>query len=78
MRELFGHIRIDLSPDVKLLTYGTARDVDAWVRQTLAENGGGRIEFQNHLDLNQPVDNCLQMIRTLRELGATCQRQPIY
>ena len=78
MRDLFGRVRIDLSPDVKLLTYGTPRDVDAWVRRTVDENGGGRLEFQDHLDLNQPVDNCLQMVRTLRELGVVCKRVPIF
>ena len=78
IRERFGPIRIDLIPDTKLLTSGTPEDVDAWVRRTLEENGEGALEFQYHLDVGQPVDNCLQISRTLRATGVDCSRSDLY
>jgi hypothetical protein len=78
MRELFGPIRIDLTPDVKLVTFGSPADVDAWVRRTIEENDGGPLEIQNHIDLAQPEANGQAMIRALRDLGVVGRRQPIY
>ena len=78
MRDLFGDRRIDLTPDVKMLTFGTAEEIEAWVRQTLDENAGGPLEIQNHIDLAQPEANHLAMIRALRALGVICERQPIH
>ncbi len=78
MRELFGPVRIDLTPDVKLLSYGTPAQIDAWVRATVEENDGGPLEIQNHIDLAQPPENCARMVRTLRELGVACERVRIY
>lgn len=78
IRERFGPMRIDLVPETKLLTKGNAKDIDAWVRRTLEENGNGRLELQCHLDAGQPVENCLQITRTLRECGIDCRRVPIF
>jgi uroporphyrinogen-III decarboxylase len=78
IREKFGSLRIDLLPDTHLLTFGTPEDVDRWVRQTLEENGGGPLQFQYHLDLNQPQRNCLQIHETLRHLGFPLSREETY
>lgn len=74
VREHFGPMRLDLAPEPKLLTAGTPAQIDAWVRRVVAENGDGRLEFQYHLDRGQPVANCLQITRTLRDLGVVCPR----
>ena len=78
IRELMGNIRIDLTPDVKSISHCTPADVDHWVRQTLAENEGGPIEIQDHLDIGQPAANCLQIFRTLENMGIDCRRVDIY
>ena len=78
MRERFGPIRIDLTPDVKMLTFGTPREIDAWVRRTIEENAGGPLEIQNHIDLAQPEANGQAMIRALRDLGVVGKRRPFY
>lgn len=78
IRERFGPIPIDLMPETHLLTTGSPQDVDAWVRRCVAENGDGRLEFQYHLDLHQPVENCMQIHRTLAEMGAHTPREQIY
>lgn len=78
MRELFGDVPIDLTPDVKMLTYGSPPEIDTWVRRTIDENAGGPLEIQNHIDLAQPEANHRAMIRVLRELGATCERVKIH
>lgn len=78
IRERFGPMRIDLMPETKMLTAGNAKDIDAWVRRTLDENGGGRLELQCHLDAGQPQENCLQITRTLRDHGINCGRLPIF
>jgi hypothetical protein len=71
-------MRVDLTPETRLLTSGTAADIDAWVRRTLDENGGGRLEYQFHLDAGQPEENCLQITRTLREFSVDCRRVPVF
>jgi len=78
IRALFSRIRIDLTPDLRMITYGSPADVDAWVRRTLEENDGGPLEIQDHLDVAQPEANCLQIFRTLAELGIPCRRESIY
>lgn len=78
IRERFGPMRVDLAPETKLLTAGDAADIDAWVRRTFDENGDGRLEYQFHLDAGQPEANCLQITRTLRELGIGCSRVQVF
>lgn len=78
IRDCFGPMRVDLAPDPKLLTTGSTRDLDAWVRRIVEENGDGRLEIQCHLDAGQPAVNCLQVTRTLRDLGIACRRIPVY
>lgn len=78
IRERFGKLRIDLIPEMPMLTYGTPGDVDGWIRRTVEENGAGRLEFQFHLDLGQPEANCLQFAKTLRELGIPVCREQVY
>jgi uroporphyrinogen-III decarboxylase len=78
IRERFGPIRVDLSPETKLLTSGAPADMDAWVRRCLGENDDGRLEFQCHLDAGQPEANCLQITRTLRDFGRDCPRVGVY
>ncbi|HSW46310.1 MAG TPA: uroporphyrinogen decarboxylase family protein [Phycisphaerae bacterium] len=78
MRELFGRMRIDLTPDVKMLTYGSPAEIDAWVRRTIDENDGGPLEIQNHIDVAQPEGNTRQMIETLRAMGVACEREQVY
>jgi hypothetical protein len=78
IRERFGPIRIDIMPETHLLTTGTPKDIDAWVRRCVAENGDGRLQFEYHLDLNQPVENCLQIHRSLESLGVRTPRVKVY
>ena len=78
IREKCGPLRIDLLPPVNLLTYETPAAVDRWVRHTVEENGDGRLEFHFHLDHAQPEENCLQITRTLRELGWACPRVEVF
>jgi hypothetical protein len=78
IRERFADIRIDVIPDTHLLTSATPGDVDAWVRRSVGENGGGAMEFQFHLDAGQPEANCVQIARTLRALGHPCGREPVF
>ncbi len=78
IRERFGPIPIDLIPETQLLTVGTPARVDAWVRQCVAENGDGQLQFECHLDLGQPEANCLQIPRTLESLGCATGRVEIH
>ncbi|UCD29669.1 MAG: hypothetical protein JSV03_04090 [Planctomycetota bacterium] len=78
IREHIGNVRIDVIPDAQLLTFGTPADIDKWTRQTVEENGEGQLEFQYHMDLLQPVENCLQINQTLRELDFDCSRQDVF
>ena len=78
IREKFGPIRIDLIPDTHLVTAGKPEQVDAWVRQCLKENGGGDLQFEYHLDLNQPEPNTLQINKTLKTLGIDTPRINVY
>jgi len=78
IRNKFGPIRIDLIPDTHLVTSGTPDQVDKWVRQSLKDNGGGDLQFQYHLDLNQPEANCLQISDTLHKMGIKTQRVHVY
>ena len=78
IRARFGPLRIDLLPDIQLLTFGTPAEVDAWVRRSVEENGGGELEFQYHLDYAQPEANCLQIHRTLEALGMPRPRVEVY
>jgi len=78
IRERIGNLRIDVIPDAQLLTFDTTADVDKWTRQTVEENDQGELEFQYHMDLLQPLENCLQINHTLRELGFECSRQTVY
>jgi uroporphyrinogen-III decarboxylase len=78
IREKFGPIRIDLMPETHLLTSGKPEQVDAWVRQSLKDNGNGDLQFQYHLDLNQPEVNCLQINKTLKALGIDTPRVHVH
>lgn len=78
IRGRFGPVPIDLIPDTQLLTFGTPADVDAWVRRSIAENAGGELQFQYHLDLGQPEENCLQIHRTLADLGIESPRETVF
>ncbi len=78
IRERFGNVRIDLIADTPLLTNAEPADVDAWVRQTVEENGGGPLEFHYHLEKGQPEANCLQINQTVRDLGFSCSRQEVF
>ncbi len=78
IRERFGGLRVDYMPETRLLTTGESADIDRWVRRTLDENAGGRLEFQCHLDAGQPQENVLQITRTLRALGVACPRVEVY
>jgi hypothetical protein len=78
VRERLGAIRIDIMPETHLLTAGSPKEMDAWVRQCIAENGGARLQFEYHLDLNQPEENCLQIHRTLAEMGIHAGREQVY
>lgn len=77
-RERLGDVRIDIMPETHLLTAGSPQDMDAWVRQCVAENGDGRLQFEYHLDLNQPVENCMQIHRTLADMGVRSRREQIF
>jgi hypothetical protein len=77
-RERLGPVRIDIMPETHLLTSGSPSDMDTWVRQCVDENGDGRLQFEYHLDLNQPEDNCLQIHRTLEEMGVHTPRVEVY
>lgn len=78
VRERFGAIRIDIMPETHLLTAGSPKDMDSWVRQCMAENGDARLQFEYHLDLNQPVENCMQIHRTLATMGVCAGREKVY
>jgi len=78
LRDTFPTLRVDLLPPVELVTTGTPQAMDTWVRQCVAENGDGELELQYHLDLGQPEATCLQIHRTLEQLGYPGRRQPIY
>ena len=78
IRQRFRPMRIDLIPDLQLLSSGTPAEVDAWVRRSIAENAGARLEFQYHLDLGQPEANILQIQRTLEAMGVGVKRAQVY
>jgi hypothetical protein len=78
IRERIGNVHIDLIPDAQMLTFGTTPEIDRWTRQTVEENGDGELEFQYHMDLLQPEENCLQINKTIRELGYDCSRQEVF
>ncbi|MDM8007004.1 MAG: uroporphyrinogen decarboxylase family protein [Phycisphaerae bacterium] len=78
VRDRFGPIRIDIMPETHLLTAGSPQDMDAWVRQCVADNGDARMQFEYHLDLNQPEENCLQIHRTLEEMGVHSPRMEVH
>ena len=78
IRERFPALRLDLLPPVDLVTTGTPEAMDRWVRQCVEENGEGELELQYHLDLGQPEATCLQIHRTLAQLGYPPRREAIY
>lgn len=78
IRERFGAIPIDVIPDLHLLGGGSPQEIDAWTRQCVEENASGPMQIQFHLDVGQSVENCIQINRTLAELGYPTARVEIY
>lgn len=69
-REIFAPgVRIDVMPDPQLFCFGNEAGVRAWTEQCLAENAGGPMHIEYHLDLGTPVPNALAMHHAVRDAG---------
>lgn len=69
-RELLGlDMALDVIPDQKLLSCGSLEQTESWVGESLAENSGGPMAIQLHLDAGVPLANALAVFKALESHG---------